>query len=1184
MNNIYPLIRSDREFSHVLTSLAEELSAQKPLPLIVNGLSGGMSDAFLHECIATVRDRAKRISLILVSNERAGRRITSTLRASGQNVLYFPERELVFHNISASHDTERERLFVLHGIATDSCDAVVSTPSAALLFTMPKRTLEALTVEIAIGQEHDLSELSASLVKMGYVRVESVESHGQFAVRGGIVDIFPKGTENPVRIEFFGSEIDRMGYFDIITQRLYETCDSLLLLPAKEIIVDPEARVRVHSAIVATAAKCKDDEVRRELEREKAVCESGLDMQFADKYMSVIYPEAECMLDYISPLRIPVFICDTNAVNERMKANFTMQREMITSMLERGSVISKYAEYSMEETELSIFLSSMATVHINAISIGLGSLKTAGIFGFRGRKTVSYSDKYRMLVEDLGTFRRTGYKTVIVTSSDSEAKSVAASLDDDGIPTISAYTNENFDFTSLAAGGVYISVAAVSSGFELIAPKIAVLTVGRDTETVEKRERMIKRRKNKSAGEKIMSYADLHEGDYVVHQTHGIGMFAGMTTLRTDGVLRDYITINYAGADKLFLPADRLELISKYIGAHREDGSVKLSKLGGTEWQRATSKAKAAAKDMAKELIALYAARQRKHGFSFPADSDMENDFAASFEYDETDPQIAAIEEIKADMRRPVPMDRLLCGDVGFGKTEVAFRAAFKAVCAGKQVAILVPTTILALQHYQTAMSRMRGYPVSVEMLSRFRTAKETSAILRRLKRGEIDIIVGTHKLLGGDVEFKDLGLLIVDEEQRFGVAQKEKIKMRSDCVDVLTLSATPIPRTLNMAMSGIRDMSILDEAPGDRLPVQTYVLEYDEIIIEDAIAKELARKGQVLYLYNKVETIDLVCAKIAKKFPGANVAYAHGQMEHDELEDIWRSLIAGNIDVLICTTIIETGVDLPNANTLIIENADRMGLAQLHQIRGRIGRGGRQAYAYFTYRAGKALSEIAEKRLTAIREYAEFGAGFKIALRDLEIRGAGNLLGTEQHGNIDAVGYDMYIKLLNDAVLEEKGEKPKPPFESKVDIHTDANIPDYYIRTSAGRMEMYKKISLIQTNADRMDVFDELCDRYGDPPIPTVRLLHAALIRSIASKHEMERVVQNGGEIRFFAKKLNIAVFSELFMQFSGMRFVATGVPFVSYRLKSGEDPMTVADKILIKYDEIASNNTEEGPDSGKK
>ncbi len=1176
MNNFYSVIRYDKEFEHAKITLGEQYKASKPLPIIINGLSGGMLDAFLHEMILTVSKKAKVPSLVIVQDEHAARNYTDSLSLFGIRAKCFPKRELVFHNISASHDTERERLFVLYSLISGECDCIVTTLPAALTFTMPRELLSQSTLEIKIGDIFDIADLALKLSLMGYTEVEAVDGCGQFSRRGGILDIFPKSAENPIRIEFFDNEIDRMGYFDIITQRLFETCDDMLLLPAKEIIIDGYAKERIISAIGECLKKCKNPEGEKELSQELALARNTSEILFADKYLSCIYPEPATLFDYLSDNRCPTFIVELNGVKESYKSYTDGLNSAVEAMKERGSIISKYAEYAEEYLDFEMFLSENIPVHVNSFSSGLGSVRCADMFGFRGRRTVSYADKYQTLVEDIRNFKRTSYKTLILCEGESEAKSLSESLEEDGISVIPAYSSKEFNPLKMIDGCVYISVGRISSGFELVNAKAALLSMKKDSQGVSANRRIPKKKHAKNSGERIMSYADLHEGDFVVHANHGIGRYDGLTTLKIDGVTKDYITIAYAGTDKLFLPADRLEMISRYIGAHSDDGCVKLSKLGGNEWHRQTAKAKASAKNMAKDLIRLYAERMQRKGFAFPEDSDIERDFDNSFEFEETEPQLAAISEIKADMQKPVPMDRLLCGDVGFGKTEVALRAAFKAIAAGKQTAILVPTTILALQHYQTAMSRMRGYPVNIEMLSRFRTARQSSEIIRRLKRGDIDLIIGTHKLLGKDVEFKSLGLLIVDEEQRFGVAQKEKIKQKAALVDVLTLTATPIPRTLNMAMSGIRDMSILDEAPSDRLPVQTYVLEYDDVIIEDAIAKELARKGQVLYLYNKVETIERVYAKIAGKFPEARVAYAHGQMEHDELEDIWQSLVRCDTDILICTTIIETGVDLPNANTLIIENSDRMGLSQLHQIRGRIGRSGRQAYAYFTYRAGKALSEIATKRLTAIREYAEFGAGFKIALRDLEIRGAGNLLGTEQHGNIDAVGYDLYIKLLNEAILEEKGETPKPPFESTVCFNADAHIPDYYIRSSSQRIEMYKKISLITDADDRKDVFNEFCDRFGDMPKAAERLLDIALVRALASKYRMSKVELVSGELKFHSEKFNLDAWSELFMSFTGLRMYSSNNRVMLYKLKKGQDAVKTAAEIMTAYDK-AEKSTED-------
>ena len=853
-------------------------------------------------------------------------------------------------------------------------------------------------------------------------------------------------------------------------------------------------------------------------------------------------------------------------------------------MLDGGMVHRKFAEYAADATVFESFLRNSVAVRVNPFGNSEAGGRLSGLFGFRSRRTVSYADKPALLLEDLDSFLKGYYRVLIAAENEAGAASLCDTLLEAGYHPVRFDPDRAPENDAFPTGTVAVTVGQITSGFELLMPKVAVLSLLPDGVAARKKRRRSARVKE-AAGKKIMSYADLSVGDYVVHENHGIGQFMGMQQLTVDGAARDYITIRYAGTDQLFLPADRLEMISKYIGAKAEDGTVKLSRMGGVDWQKSKTRAKEAVKSMAKDLIRLYAERQRRRGFAFPPDGDLEAAFDDAFEFEETDPQLTAIREIKADMMREMPMDRLLCGDVGFGKTEVAFRAIFKAIAGGKQAAILVPTTILALQHYQTAVSRMRGFPVRVEMISRFRTPAQQEATLRRLRRGETDLIVGTHRLLGKDVEFKDLGLLVVDEEQRFGVAQKEKLKTFAPDVDVLTLTATPIPRTLNMAMSGIRDMSILDEAPQDRYPVQTYVLQHDDIIIDEAIRKELSRGGQVFYLYNRVETIDRVAARIGKAFPEASVTVAHGKMDRETLEDIWQSLVRGEVDILVCTTIIETGVDLPNANTLIIEDADRMGLSQLHQIRGRVGRSGRHAYAYFTYRPGKELTEIAQKRLEAIREYAEFGAGFRIALRDLEIRGAGNLLGAEQHGHIDAVGYDMYVKLLNEAILEERGEVKTVPFESVVDIRCDANIPEKYIRTSAERMEMYKKISLILTEEDERDVLDELCDRYGEPPLATQRLLWVALIRSLASRHRISRVEWREGYLRFLTDKPRLDVWSELFCEDSALRFAPSAVsPAVVRRLAKGDDPVDIAAEVMREYARAAKlvdSETEENKEN---
>ena len=1165
MQKITKIIRTDSEFSAFLSCMRSAFSTDERLPIAINGLTGGAESAFVCEAAREARKITDAPLLILVESESERARLTELLCLSGLRAVGYKKRDLVFYNIRASHDVDRERLSVLSSVLSGEVDVVVSTPSAAAMMTIPRARLKETSLNIKIGDVLPPDKLSERLISLGFARVESVESRGQFSRRGGIVDFFGGESESPVRVEFFGDEIDRISYFDPLTQRTTIGCGGVKLLPAAEVMVDRDSRTRMLVSCERLLASVKDEASRTRLLSERAVLESALSVDFRDKYLPLIYEEQENLFSYFeSHGRFICFTLGTSACLEELKKYTEYIKNENETLQKQGLIEKKHSKFHISEEEYKAKLAYAVTVHINSFSGGVGSMQLAGLFGFRARRCVKYGGNFSMLLEDIRTLRRSMYRILLLTDNPSGTASLISALAEEDIAA-SRLPDSDFDIKTAEGGRVFVTEARYD-GFDLINPKIAVLSMaedeGRAVMAHRRRQRIL--RKSGGGGKRLMSYADLSEGDYVVHANYGIGLFEGIETVTTFGVTRDYIKIKYAGTDKLFVPCDRLEMIGKYIGEKDKDGRVKLSKMGGGDWQRTKSKAKAAAKDIAKGLISLYAERQRKPGFAFPEDCDMELQFADSFEYEETESQSVAIAEIKADMMKPVPMNRLLCGDVGFGKTEVALRAAFKAIMGGKQVAFLVPTTILAMQHYQTTLSRMRGLPVTVEMLTRFKKPKEQAQIIRKVARGECDILIGTHKLLSKNIEFRDLGLLIVDEEQRFGVSQKEKLKELARNVDVLTLTATPIPRTLNMAMNGISDISILDEAPEDRRPVQTYVMEHDDGIIYDAIRRELARGGQVLYLYNKIESIGMVADRIAHDMPDARVAVAHGQMEKEELEDIWRLLVAGEIDILVCTTIIETGIDLPDANTLIIENADRFGLSQLHQIRGRVGRSERQAYAYFTYRPGKALTEIAEKRLSAIKEYAEFGAGFKIALCDLEIRGAGNLLGAEQHGYIDSVGYDLYVKLLQEAVLEERGESATPRVEALIDMKISAHIPDSFISSQAGRMEMYKKISLVTSTEDAEDILDEITDRYGSPPRPVERLIEVATMKAICEEVGFSRVEVNADQLIIHTGKPDLAAWSELFTKYKGMRFAPTGDRVV-YKFKS--EPSKVGCEILKEY-----------------
>ena len=949
-----------------------------------------------------------------------------------------------------------------------------------------------------------------------------MEGPGQFAIRGGIADIYPP-SESPVRIELFGDEIDRIGTFDPVTQRFSEPLENgdILIPPAHEAVLDSERREAVFSHIDKQIKKltARDDVDMRTVEllmTEQSQIKELSDVSFTDKYLPQIYPEGDCFFDYFDGLSI---IIDTAAVRDRAKASFALTSQSISDMISAGELLGKSTGIWLNSWErVETALSVMPSVLVDNFSRSHPGMTPMAEYSFKTRHIPPYSGNTVLLLEDMGQLSRGGYRIAVLCANEKDAQEAAKTLTNEGYSAGVCRAGAEFFGDNKKKYPVALLYGECDGGFELSDERFAFLNYSGTSEGVARLYRKQHNKAKKKNTQKITSYSDLNPGDAVVHEAYGVGIYEGMETLTAAGVTRDYVKIRYAGTDKLFLPVDQLDMVSKYIGAGA-DGEVRLNKMGGADWHRAKTRASESAKEMAKELIELYARRKRAKGYAFPADDDMTAQFGSAFEYEETDSQLSAIEDIRRDMEEGCPMERIVCGDVGYGKTEVALRAAFKAVMGGKQVALLCPTTILAYQHYQTSLSRFRGFPVSIDMLSRFRTKAQQEASLRKLRRGETDIIIGTHRIISSDIEFHDLGLVIIDEEQRFGVAQKEKLKKMAIGADLLTLTATPIPRTLNMAMGGILDMSILDDVPGLRSPVQTYVMEHDDGIVAESIRRELRRGGQVFYLNNNIEYLYTLRGKLSAQIPEARIAVAHGRMERDELEDIWASLVRGEVDILVCTTIIETGVDVPNANTLIIENADRFGLSQLHQIRGRVGRSSRRAYAYFTYPKMKQLSEIADKRLSAMKEYAAFGAGFKIALRDLEIRGAGNLLGSQQHGHMEAVGYDMYMKLLEEAVQSEKGEAPPPKKECGVSMLEDAYLPKSYIRDTSQRMEMYRKISKIRTEEDFSDIIDELCDRFGDLPSPAFNLCRIAYIKGLGIGAGFEKIEERERETVFSTK-----------------------------------------------------------------
>ena len=1194
MSLLIDAVRQDGEYGQLLAAVKRGF-CDKPLPLLANGLCEGASDAFITALLQDTATLSPTPPLIVCSEEKECLRIKDMLALFGITAAFYPVRDLTFYNISASHEYEHERIRVLSGILSGAFDAVITTPDAMLGYTISADRLLDATLTLDFDTRIDPEDLARRLLEAGYARVDMVDGAGQFARRGGIVDIYPPmGTfvdedgktiegAHSLRIELFDDEIDRMVFFDIDSQRTIASIASATIPPAREILCDADARTILARAIKDKLRTCRDDDARQVLSAELAALGTGTgdtaaDLHFIDKYISLIYPEKQALIDYFDRKPL-ILVRSTSAVNDRLKAAVWQMNQTVTELVESGTISGNYAEYHKPQAEFERFLDTGVTVHVDSLSYGMSGKRLGGIYGFRTRHMVSYAENFQLLCEDLTGYMRGGYRTAVMTENETAAKNLAEMLSEHGFDVTVESPKRTLTAADLKKDEITIVWRSFLFGYELITPRIALLSTNPDgkTATLSVQNKPTRKKKQREGTAAILSYADLSEGDYVVHDTYGIGIYTGIETLSTSGAKRDYIGIKYAGADKLYIPVEKLDMVSKYIGARAEDGTVKLSKFGTDGWQKSKSRAKAAVKDMAKELIQLYAQRMRIKGHAFPADEDFQRDFEAAFAYNETDSQLDAAEDIKRDMEKPVPMDRLLCGDVGYGKTEVAFRAAYKAIMGGKQVALLVPTTILALQHFQTATARMRAFGVNIDMVSRFRTPKQQEQILRRLERGDLDMIIGTHRLLGKDVKFKDLGLLIVDEEQRFGVAQKEKLKQLSGNIDVLSLSATPIPRTLNMAMGGIRDISVLDQAPGNRLPVQTYVLEHEPLIILEAIRKELRRGGQVFYLHNFVESIDRVAADLSKQLPDARITVAHGKMDKDALEDIWEKMIRGEIDILVSTTIIETGVDVPNANTLIVDNAHRLGLSQLHQLRGRIGRSARRAYAYFTYPVGRALPEIAQKRLEAIRDYAEFGAGFKIALRDMEIRGAGNLLGAEQHGHLDAVGYDMYIKLLKSAVLEEKGEVQEQKPECTVSLDYDAYLPESYVRTPGQRMALYKRIALIENEYDRDDIADELLDRYGDLPVQAENLLYVSLIRAEGAACDVRQIRQDGSTVAIYPNKFRYEVWADLSRMLGGrLKMVLSGEPHMVLRLKEKENVLRLIHKMFVKYTELSKQSEE--------
>ncbi len=1111
--------------------------------------------------------------VIVCQDDMAARRLQEDLKALlGETAPILPSRELTLYDTAVvSRAWEQKRLRQLYDLHRGATPIQILTWESMSQRTMPPEVLSRAAFALEVGQEYEITHLIARLSGAGYSRCGMVEGPGQFAVRGGIVDIFSPAADRPIRAEFFGDELDTMGYFDPDTQRRTENIESVVILPVGE------TQPRLHPQgleglcddlrnLIARQRRRKNpnEALIKTLENDLEKYENGVSNPASDRYMACVYPEMATAADF-APKNALWILCDIGNLKRAARTRTETIGMQLDSLLQGGLLVGELCDYTSQWEDFCHGLTGKTVVYFDAFG---GSSypeenRPKQLLPMIAKQLPGYGGSMDTATADLAHYQKMEFGSLVLCGTRRRAELLQEMLREKGLSAFLCIPLT----TMPGEGQILLTEGSLPFGMEYPNSKLAILTEG---QLISRAEPKKKAKKSATNRQKLNSFTDLTPGDLVVHENYGIGRFVAMEQIKVDGAVKDYIKIAYQGSDTLFVPATQLDMVSKYIGGGGEEANVRLNKIGTDAWQKTKAKARKAAKDMAGELIQLYAARKRQEGFAFAADSPWQKEFEDNFPYPETDDQLRCISEIKGDMESPTPMDRLLCGDVGFGKTEVALRAVMKAIMDGKQVAILVPTTVLAQQHYQTAVARFRGFPVNIDVLSRFRSAAEQKRTVQNLRSGAVDLIIGTHKLLEKTIQFKDLGLLIIDEEQRFGVSHKERLKEMSKGVDVLTLSATPIPRTLNMALSGIRDMSTIEEPPADRYPVQTFVMEHRNAVLDDAIRREVERGGQVYYLHNRVETIDQCAGALKRRIPGLSVAVAHGQMGEDALGDVMQAMANGEIQVLVCTTIIETGLDIPNANTLIIENADRFGLSQLHQLRGRVGRSTRHAYAYFTYRPDKNLTEIAEKRLAAIRDFAEFGSGFKIAMRDLEIRGAGNLLGAEQSGHMMSVGYDMYLKLLDEAVLEEKGEAPRQ-IDCTADLNVTANVDKDYVARGEERMDLYRRMAAIRSQEDADDLLDEIIDRYGEPPRGVLNLIDIALLRAQARNVGIQDIRQKAGDVLFTLSNLDFEAVTALCADAdykARVQFVASAkLPTLRLKLSSGVDSLRQSKIFIQRY-----------------
>lgn len=1142
-----------KDSSEYMSILSAVKSGRVPMGVI------GLTPVHKSHYISSLSSELNKPCLIICPDEGTASKMCDDLNAFSSGAVVYPARDYSFrHSDTQSREFEQRRLGVLSKMLTGNYRYVLCSIEAAMQLTLPKSELRKRTLTIKNGEDISQHNIIRTLLSAGYVRCDQVEGAGQFSIRGGIIDLFPPSYPSPVRLEFWGDTVDSISLFDLDSQRRTQVLDEINITPSMEVLFDSTESMKEKLERFLLTVKGKGSvKAKASINEDIDKLSHYVNISASDRYLDLAYDELSTVFDYLGDGLL--FVCESALTAQKYTSAHQLLLEDIRAMFEDGILTKGIDRYALTWNEITSKYTSLGVIFMDNLTRGSFDIPVKELVSVTAGQLSRWDGTLSYLIEDIEPLIKRKYKVVVMAGTEKSAKELAYDLESEG------FTSHYFPVVpgEFNPGAISVLPGTVSSGFEYNTLSFTLFTYGKSTggTTVKPKEKF-------KRGKGITSLEEISKGDYVVHAVYGIGIFDGIKTMKVDSATKDFIKINYRGTDVLYLPVTQLDLISKYVTPGQSDKAVKLNRLGSDEWKKTQKRVKSAVRDMAAELTKIYKARMDTPGYAFSQDIDMQNDFERRFEFEETDDQIEAVNEIKHDMERAVPMDRLLCGDVGFGKTEVALRAAFKCIADGKQCAILVPTTILAFQHYQTIKKRFDGFPVEIEMISRFRTQAQRTKIKKRLKQGSIDIIVGTHALIAKNVTFKDLGLLIVDEEQRFGVAQKEKLKEKFPLVDVLTLSATPIPRTLNMAMTGIRDMSVLEMPPVGRHPVQTYVLPHNMAVLSEAMERELRRGGQVYYLHNKVDTIEKTAAQIKAYLPDAKIGIGHGKMSEEELSEVWRQLLENEINILVCTTIIETGVDVPNANTLIIEDADRLGLAQLHQIRGRVGRSQRRAFAYFTYNDQKALTDIAQRRLSAIREFTQFGSGFRIAQRDLEIRGAGNILGAQQHGHMEAVGYDMYLQLLGEAIQEERtGEEVKEKKECVVDISVDAHIPEDYIDSVKNRIFMYKRIASIETGEDAMDVIDELIDRFGEPPASVKGLVDVALLRAYAAKLGIYEIKQEKDNIVAYLNDLPPERIVEIASNMAGKGMVkaAGATPHVVFRLKGSSPIEAIKDMIIV-------------------